>query len=315
MNYGGTLTQVLVPGKGGSLDDLVLGFDSIAGYLQKDNPYIGALIGRYGNRIAKAQFTLHGQVYRLGANDHGNSLHGGWKGFDKKLWTALPAITDSSAALTLAYDSPDGEEGYPGKLHAEVTYELLANNALQLTYTATTDKETPVNLTNHTYFNLSGGREHQILDHVVTLYADQYTAVNAALIPTGELPAVRGTPMDFTTGKPVGRDISLVPGGYDHNFVLRKSGPGPQLAARVVDPGSGRVLEMYTTEGGVQFYSGNFLDGKFKNRDGKPINQHTALCLETQHFPDSPNKPNFPTTILKPGDAYHSVTVYQVTLK
>ena len=312
INYGGTVTDLLVPDKNGQTGNVVLGYDSLGGFLQNGNPYFGCLVGRYANRIANARFTLDGKTYTLAANNNGNSLHGGIKGFDKVIWDAEP-LGDSSVKLT--YLSKDGEEGYPGNLQAEVIYTLTADNALKIEYTATTDKATPVNLTNHCYFNLSGGTDTTILDHELMLKADKYTAVNDKLIPTGENPAVSGTPMDFTTAKKVGRDIAQVPGGYDHNWVLSKSGNDLELAATLYHAASGRFMEVYTTEPGVQFYSGNFLDGTLKGRDGRNYVKHAGLCLETQHFPDSPNQPSFPNTILKPGEKYHQVTIYKFSVK
>jgi len=312
INYGGTVTDLLVPDKNGQTGNVVLGYDSLGGFLQNGNPYFGCLVGRYANRIANARFTLDGKTYTLAANNNGNSLHGGIKGFDKVIWDAEP-LGDSSVKLT--YLSKDGEEGYPGNLQAEVIYTLTADNALKIEYTATTDKATPVNLTNHCYFNLSGGTDTTILDHELMLKADKYTAVNDKLIPTGENPAVSGTPMDFTTAKKVGRDIAQVPGGYDHNWVLSKSGNDLELAATLYHAASGRFMEVYTTEPGVQFYSGNFLDGTLKGRDGRNYVKHAGLCLEAQHFPDSPNQPSFPNTILKPGEKYHQVTIYKFSVK
>jgi len=312
INYGGTVTDLLVPDKNGQPGNVVLGYDSLGGFLQSNNPYFGCLVGRYANRIANAKFTLDGKTYMLAANNNGNSLHGGIKGFDKVIWNAEP-LGDTSVKLT--YFSKDGEEGYPGNLQAEVIYTLTADNALKIEYTATTDKATPVNLTNHCYFNLSGGTDSTILDHELMLKADKYTKVNENLIPTGENPPVSGTPMDFTSAKKVGRDIAQVPGGYDHNWVLNKSGNDLELAATLYHAASGRFMEVFTTEPGVQFYSGNFLDGTLKGRDGINYVKHAGLCLETQHFPDSPNQPAFPNTILKPGEKYHQVTIYKFSVK
>jgi aldose 1-epimerase len=312
LNYGGTVTHIITPDKNGTPGDVVLGFDSLSGYLQKGNPYFGSLIGRYGNRIANAKFTLDGKTYTLAPNNDGNSLHGGIKGFDKVVWTATP-LGDSSLKLT--YDSKDGEEGYPGNLHTEVIYTLTGNNELKLDYTATTDKATPLNLTNHAYFNLSAGTDSTILDHELMLKADKYTAVNAKLIPTGKLPDVKGTPMDFTTSKKIGADIGKVPGGYDHNWVLRK-GEGLELIGALYHPGSGRYMEVFTTEPGIQFYTGNFLDGTLTGgKGGKVYVKNAGLCLETQHFPDSPNQPSFPSTILKPGETYKQTTIYKFSTK
>jgi aldose 1-epimerase len=312
LNYGGTITHLITPDKNGTAGDVVLGFDSLSGYLQAGNPYFGALIGRYGNRIANGKFTLDGKTYTLAQNNNGNSLHGGIKGFDKVVWTGSP-LGDSSLKLT--YDSKDGEEGYPGNLHAEVVYTLTGNNELKLEYTATTDKATPINLTNHAYYNLSAGADSTILDHELMLKADKYTEVNDKLIPTGKNPDVKGTPMDFTTSKKIGADIGKVPGGYDHNWVLNK-GAGLEEVAALYHAGSGRYMEVFTTEPGIQFYTGNFLDGTLKGgKGGKIYVKNAALCLETQHFPDSPNQASFPSTILKPGETYHQTTIYKFSTK
>lgn len=310
-NYGGTV----VSWKGPRSDDhdagIVIGFDSLAEYL-KNPPYFGALVGRYGNRIGRARFELDGKTYQLAANNGPNSLHGGVRGFDKRVWNPS-AVNDSLPVLALTYDSPDGEEGYPGNLKVTVTYTLSDENELIIDYAAETDRATPVNLTNHSYFNLSGDVDNTILGHSLQINADHYTPVDSTLIPTGEIKSVKGTPFDFTLSKKIGRDIGQVTGGYDHNFVLNREDSSLQPAAVLTDPGTGRKLEVFTTEPGLQFYTGNFLDGKFKNHDGKPIRFQTALCMETQHFPDSPNKPGFPATILRPGQKYHSVTKYKAT--
>jgi aldose 1-epimerase len=313
INYGGTITGILTPDKNQKMGDVVLGFDSLPGYLQKGNPYFGALIGRYGNRIAKGTFVLDKQTYHLPLNDHGNTLHGGLKGFDKVVWSATKLSGDSSLQLT--YFSKDGEQGFPGNLNVTVVYTLGSDNALQIAYSATTDKPTPINLTNHAYFNLSGGKEPTILDHELMIHADKYTAVDSLLIPTGLLPDVKGTPMDFTVAKAVGKDIGFVKGGYDHNWVLNRKGTGLEQVASVYDPGSGRLLEVFTTEPGLQFYTGNFLDSTLKGKNGWVYGQHSALCLETQHFPDGPNQPLFPNTILKPGETYKHLTKYKFSVK
>lgn len=312
-NYGGTVTSWVVPDKNGGTGNIVLGFDSLSGYLAKP-PYFGATIGRYGNRIADAKFTLDGQTYQLAANNGKNTLHGGNKGFDKVVWDATPA-TDGTPSLTLRYVSKNGEEGYPGNLTSTVKFTLTNDDELQIVYDAETDKATPVNLTNHSYFNLSGDPTTTILDHVLWIDADKYTPVDSTLIPTGELKSVKGTPFDFTTPHAIGERIAQVPGGYDHNFVLNRKGSDMQMVAWVQDSATGRKLEVYTTEPGLQFYSGNFLDGTIKNRDGKAIPKYGALCLETQHFPDSPNQPSFPSTILKPGEKYHTETKYKLTVQ
>lgn len=311
-NYGGIVTSWITPDKAGNKSNVVVGFDDLQGYLAKP-PYFGAIIGRYGNRIANAQFKLNDTTYKLAANNGKNNLHGGEKGFDKVVWDATPA-TDGTPALTLTYLSKDGEEGFPGNLKSTVKYTLTEDNELLMEYDAETDKATPVNLTNHSYFNLSGDAGKSILDHTLWVDADRYTPVDSTLIPTGELAPVNGTPFDFTSPTKIGARIAQVPGGYDHNFVLNKKGTDLGLVAYLQDSVSGRKLEVYTTEPGLQFYSGNFLDGTIKNRDGKAIQKHNALCLETQHFPDSPNQPKFPTTILKPGEKYHTVTKYKITL-
>jgi len=311
--YGGTLTSLLVPDKDGKMSDVVLGFDNGSGYLspafRKANPYFGALIGRYGNRIAKGQFTLDGKTYHVGINNNGNSLHGGNVGFNQKVWTAKPGTSAEGQTLTLSYLSKDGEEGYPGNLNVTVVYTLTADNALKIDYTATTDKATPVNLTNHAYFNLALGQRQDVLAHVVTIPADRYTVVDANLIPTGELKPVAGTPFDFRTPHAIGARIAQVPGGYDHNWVLNNP-TGQHSAATVYEPTTGRTMEVTTDEPGVQFYTGNFLNGSLTGKGGVVYGKHAGFCLETQHFPDSPNQPKFPSTILKPGETYHTTTSY-----
>lgn len=310
-NYGGTVTSFIIANKEGKPTEIVVGFDSIDQYL-KQPPYFGATIGRYGNRIGKGQFTLNGTSYQLTLNDGKNHLHGGTKGFDKQVWDVV-SYDSTSPSLTLHYLSKDGEEGYPGNLNVTVTYTLTDNNELKFDYSAETDKATPVNLTNHSYFNLSGDVSNTILNHTLMINADSYTPVDSTLITTGELAPVKGTPFDFTTPKKIGQDITKVDNSYDHNWVLNRKDTGMMKAALLSDSLSGITLEVLTTEPGLQFYSGNFLDGKFINRDGKPVNYHTALCLETQHYPDSPNKSNFPSTILEPGQKYHSETIYKVS--
>ncbi|MBI1343112.1 MAG: galactose-1-epimerase [Terrimonas sp.] len=310
INYGGAITQLITPDQEGHMGDVVTGFTSLEGYLQKGVPYFGALIGRYGNRIAQARFALDGKIYTLAGNDHGNSLHGGNKGFDKVYWNIQALPGDSSLRLT--YRSPDGEEGYPGNLDVEVVYTLTSSNGLKIDYTAKTDKATPINLTNHAYFNLSAFKDSTILGHSLMIQADDYTPVNDQLIPTGKIEPVQGGPMDFNTAKPIGKDIAAVPGGYDHNWVLRRSGTGLEKIAALFDPNSGRKMEVWTTEPGLQFYSGNFLDGSLTlTKDGTRYVQHAALCLETQHFPNSPNQPEFPSAILRPGETYRQTTIYQ----
>lgn len=315
INYGGAITRLLVPGKNGELGDVVAGFTSLDGFLQAGNPYFGALIGRYGNRIARGKFTLDGKEYTLAGNNNGNSLHGGNKGYDKVYWNIekLPGDT----ILLLTYKSKDGEEGYPGNLDVQVSYTLSSANELRIAYKATTDKATPVNLTNHAYFNLSAGKDSTILGHELWINADAYTPVNAELIPTGKIEKVTGGPMDFLAPKPIGRDIAKVEGGYDHNWVLQKAGDKAlETVASLFDPTSGRLMHVVTTEPGLQFYSGNFLDGTLTDtKNGQKYVKHAALCLETQHFPDSPNQPAFPTTILKPGETYTQLTIYKFSTK
>jgi len=311
-NYGGTVTSWMAPDRNGKKSSIVLGFENLQGYLAKP-PYFGALIGRYGNRIANGKFTLNGKTYTLATNNGKNSLHGGNKGFDKVVWDATPATGDS-ATLTLNYLSKDGEEGYPGNLNVTVKYTLTDADELEIDYTAQTDKATPVNLTNHSYFNLTGDVANTILDHTLQIDADRYTPVDTTLIPTGKLQPVAGTPFDFRQPHKIGERIDQVPGGYDHNFVLNGGGSVRRVAT-LTDTLSGRRLDVYTDQPGVQFYSGNFLDGSIKSPDGKPINKHAALCLETQHFPDSPNQPGFPSTILQPGTTYHTITKYKVSVE
>lgn len=313
INYGGTVTNIIVPDKKGTMGDVVLGYDSLSGYRQKNNPYMGCLVGRYANRIANAKFTLDGKTYNLAANNNGNTLHGGLVGFDKVVWDMKPLPGDSSLVLT--YASKDGEEGYPGNLQVEVIYTLRNDNALQIDYKATTDKPTPVNLTNHSYFNLSAGDDATVLDHEIQIEGDAYTAVNDKLIPTGVNPPVKGTPMDFTVMKKIGKDIDKVSGGYDHNWVLRDSSTQLHKAASLHHVFSGRFMEVYTTQPGIQFYTGNFLDGTLTGKENRKYIQHSGLCLETQHFPDGPNQPGFPTTILKPGETYVQQTVYKFSVK
>jgi aldose 1-epimerase len=316
--YGGAVVSLKTPDKSGQMADIVQGFDSLEGYLNPAEPYFGALIGRYGNRIGHAKFTLDGKVYNLPANDAANTLHGGTKGFDKVVWTPrqLP-----DGGLELTYTSKDGDQGFPGTLKATVVYHLTAANELRIDYSATTDKDTVVNLTNHSYWNLKGAGNGTILDHVLTLHASKFTPVDSGLIPTGELKPVAGTPFDFTKPTAVGarieqNDEQLKLGkGYDHNFILDRTGSGLSPAARVEETTTGRVMEVETTEPAVQFYTGNFLDGTLKGKGGKVYPMRAALCLETQHYPDSPNKPSFPSTELKPGQTYKTTTVYRFSIK
>ncbi len=318
-NYGAIITSIQVPDKAGKLGDVVLGYDSVEGYMNAvDKPYFGAVVGRYGNRIAKGKFELDGQTYTLSVNNGPNSLHGGIIGFDKVVWKA--DYRQDKNEIELTYHAKDKEEGYPGNLNVSVTYQLKDDNELLITYKATTDKATPVNITQHTYFNLKGEGSGDILGHELMLNADKYTPVDETLIPTGELPAVKGTPFDFTKAKAIGKDIGekneqlTFGGGYDHNWVLNRSevDKGKMiLAAKVVEPTTGRVLEVRTTESGVQFYCGNFLDGRLTGKSGKPYVHRGGFCLETQHYPDSPNQKNFPSTILKPGQEYHTQTSFR----
>lgn len=309
-NYGGIVTSFLAKDKNDSVASVVVGFDSIEPYLQS-HPYFGAIIGRYGNRIGAGKFSIGDKNYTLATNNGANHLHGGVVGFDKVIWTAAP-IVDTLPSLKLSYLSKDGEEGYPGNLQVTVTYTLTEEDGLKMQYEATTDQATPVNLTNHSYFNLTGDTKETIFNHQLQLNADAYTPVDNGLITTGEIRQVAGTPFDFRSPMPIGSRIDSVPGGYDHNYVLNNADGSLRKVAHLAEPVSGRFLEVWTTEPGVQFYSGNFLDGKFSNHTGTPVQLHTALCLETQHFPDSPNKKEFPSTILEPGKKYYTETVYKV---
>lgn len=323
-NYGGTILSLKTPDREGNVDDIVLGFNSLDEYLsdeyRKANPYFGAIIGRYGNRIAEGQFTLEGETYTLATNDGDNHLHGGQQGFDRVLWQAEPFKNDEGTGLVLHYTSEDGEEGYPGRLETQVTYTLTDDDALIVDYQAETDKATPINLTQHSYFNLKGEGSDSILDHQLMLNADTFTPVSESLIPTGELQPVEGTPFDFTQATPIGERIEQdneqlsFGGGYDHNFVLNRDNTERDdlvMAAKVWEPQSGRMLEIETTEPGIQFYSGNFLTGDLTGKSGQAYPQRSGFALETQHFPDSPNQDTFPSTILEPGETYHSRTVFR----
>jgi aldose 1-epimerase len=307
-NYGTIITELHVPDRRGELGDVVLGFDNLARYL-KGHPYFGCTVGRVANRIAKGRFTLDGQTYALAINDGPNHLHGGFKGFDKVVWKAE---RQTGAGVKFSYNSPDGEEGYPGTLAVAVTMTLTDANELRLDYLATTDKPTPVNLTNHSYFNLAG--DGDVGDHELMIAADRYTPSDSALIPTGEVKPVKGTPLDFTTPRPIGSRFAQVhtsPVGYDHNYVLNAGGKDLALAARIYGPASGRVMEVHTTQPGVQLYTANFLDGSLTGKRGVVYRQHSAFCLETQHFPDSVNQPTFPSVILRPGQTYDHTTVHK----
>jgi aldose 1-epimerase len=308
-NYGGIVTSLIVPDREGDFDDVVLGYDSLKGYL-RETPYFGAIVGRYANRIARGRFSLDGETFSLAINNGPNHLHGGLRGFDKVVWDAEEVYQEGSAGLRLSYLSPDGEEGYPGNLHVVVTYKLTADNELQIDYEAVTDKPTPVNLTHHSYFNLSGTKGGDILDHELMIDAGSFTEVDEHLIPTGELKNVEGTPFDFRKAFVIKERIEQVAGGYDHNFVLNNKGALAKVA-ELYDGNSGRIMEVYTTEPGMQFYSGNFLDGTITGKKGIIYHKHAGLCLETQHFPDSPNHPHFPNTILRPGDKYSQRTLYR----
>ncbi|MBN2167186.1 MAG: galactose mutarotase [Marinilabiliaceae bacterium] len=309
-NFGGIITSWKTPDLKGKMDNIVLGFDSLSGYT-KEVPFFGALIGRYGNRIAKGQFTLNDSTYQLATNDGFNHLHGGIIGYDKVLWNAEPINTPEAPALKLTYLSKDGEEGYPGNLNITVIY-TLKDNDLIISYEAETDKATPINLTNHAYFNLAGNGT--ILDHILTIAADKYTPVDSTLIPTGELAPVANTPFDFTSPFAIGARIDQIQGGYDHNYVLSNQSDTLHFAAELHEPISGRFISIETTEPGIQFYSGNFLDGSLKSGD-RTYEQYSGLCLETQHFPDSPNQPEFPSTILLPGEKYKTQTIIKCGVK
>lgn len=322
-NYGGAVVSLKVPDRNGALEDIVLGYDSVDGYVSNKS-YFGALIGRYGNRIGHAQFSLDGKTYTLAKNNGENSLHGGVKGFNKVVWTAKEVPAKDGQALELTYLSKDGEEGFPGNLQVRVVYTLTDSNELKIEYFATTDKKTVVNLTNHSYFNLMGVGQGMgdILGHVLMIEADKFTPVDSGLIPTGELRDVAGTPFDFREPTAIGTRIDAndeqirLGGGYDHNFVLRrKAGEGMALAARVKEPASGRILEVWTTEPGVQFYTGNFLDGSAHGKGGVAYGKRSAFCLETQHFPDSPNQQKFPSGVLNTGGHYHTTTIYKFSVE
>jgi len=316
MTYGAILVEMHAPDKRGQMADVTLGFDSLAGYESENDQYFGATVGRVANRIAKGKFALDGKEYQLAINNEPNALHGGVKrSLSKVVWQATPKETGDGPAVAFAYTSPAGEEGVPGTVAVTVTYTLTNSNELRIDYTATTDAATPLNLTNHSYWNLAGAGSGTALDHELKLAAYNYTPTDDTLIPTGQIAAVKGTPLDFTTTKRVGRDISELVDtawlGYDHNFILKeKPSAAPEFAARLTDPGSGRVMEVWTTEPGVQLYSGNFLFGQ-QGKGGKVYEKRGALCLECQHFPDSVNHPDFPTTILQPGETYRQTTVHK----
>jgi aldose 1-epimerase len=321
MTYGGIILSLEVPGRDGTLDDVVLGFDSLSAYTRDAyrtaNPYFGALIGRYGNRIDKGRFSIDGETYQLATNNGPNHLHGGREGFDQVVWDAEPFRRADTVGVTFSHTSPDGHGGYPGRLDVEVTYTLTPENELAIDYRATTTETTPVNLTQHSYFNLGGAGSGSILDHRLKIYAEAFTPVDSTLIPTGTYRPVEGTPFDFAALTPIGERIDAtnrqlgIAGGYDHNFVLARTDADTlRRAAEVYDPESGRLMTVRTTEPGLQFYSGNFLDGSFRGKRGTAYETHAGLALETQHFPDSPNQTAFPSTLLRPGETYRSRTIY-----
>src|SRR5262245_26881592 len=319
MTYGGTLVSLLAPDREGRLADVVLGFDVFAPYLD-EHPFFGALIGRYCNRIAGGRFQLNGVEYTLARNDDPNHLHGGPQGFSRVVWRAAPRTNDSAPALELTFLSRDGEEGYPGKLDVAVVYTLAADNTLRIDYQATTDRETLVNLTNHSYFNLAAAGD--VLAHEIMIPAERFLPVDRYLIPTGEWRSVHETPMDFTRPKAIGarihaddEQLRLASGGYDHTWVLDKAEGALTQAAEVYDPASGRVLEVFTTQPGVQFYTGNFLDGSFVGKGGWAYHKHEGFCLETQHFPDSPNHPDFPSVVLRPGEVYQQTSIFRFSAR
>jgi len=314
ISYGGIILSLKTPDRNGVPGDIVLGYDDLAGYL-RETPYFGAIIGRYGNRIANGRFTLDGETHTLAQNNGPNHLHGGMVGFDKVVWAAEPFAGDTAVGIVFTYTSPDGEEGYPGTLTARVTYTLTDGGALIFDYQATTNRPTPVNLTQHSYFNLAGDGSGDILGHELLIPASAYTPVDSTLIPTGEVAPVEGTPFDFRAPTAIGARIGAddpqlrFGGGYDHNFALDRPAEGMAHAARVREPRSGRTLDIWTTEPGIQFYSGNFLDGTITGKGGHVYNHRNGFCLETQHYPDSPNQPGFPSTILRPGEEYTSRTM------
>jgi aldose 1-epimerase len=317
-NYGGVVTELHVPDRNGKLGDVVLGFDTYEEYVVKGSPYFGAITGRVANRIAKGKFSLNGKTYQLAVNNAPNHLHGGVQGFDKIVWKGEPITSAEGPSVRFIYNSHDGEEGYPGNVGMVVTYTLTENNELKIDYRANTDQETPINLTNHSYFNLAGQGNGLILDHELMVAADRYTPTDSTFIPTGEIASVKGTPFNFIQPTKMGAHIKEVPGdpgGYDLNYVLNSEGKSLALAARVYEPTTGRVMEVHTTEPGVQFYTGNFLDGSLKGKDGKTYPKNAAFCLETQHFPDSVNQPTFPSTILKPRSVYSTTTVYRFSTR
>lgn len=318
MTYGGIIVSLRTPDRDGRFDDIVLGHDDVDGYVESDS-YFGALIGRYGNRIAHGRFTLDGVRHQLVVNNGHNHLHGGARGFDKVVWAATPFAESGGRGLVLEYESADGEQGYPGTVNARVTYTLTDDDEFGIEYWATTSRATPINLTQHTYWNLVGGTAEDVLAHELTIFASRFTPVDAELIPTGELAPVAGTAFDFRASRAIGARIAdddaqlRHAGGYDHNFVLDRSDGGLAHGAHLFEPRTGRAVDVYTTEPGLQFYSGNFLDGTIRGKEGRVYPHRGGLCLETQHFPDSPNQPHFPSAVLRPGEEYRSRTVYVFT--
>jgi len=319
-NYGGIVVSLKVPDRDRKFADVVLGFNDLETYL-KGHPYFGTIIGRYGNRIAKGRFSLNGVEYKLAVNNGPNHLHGGIKGFDKVVWTPAPTTTRNAASLSLTYLSKDGEEGYPGNLNVKVVYTLTNNNELRIDYSATTDKDTVINLTQHSYFNLAGEGNGDILNHQLTLKANRFLPTDATSIPTGELRSVGGSPFDFVTPHAIGERINQndqqlqFGNGYDHNWIVNGKPGRLRVAAEVYEPTSGRLMKVWTTEPGIQFYTGNFLDGTLTGKSGKPYARRSGFCLETQHYPDSPNQPTFPTTTLRKGATYNSTTIYHFLVR
>lgn len=313
--FGAAVTSIVVPDKNGEPGDVVLGFDNLSSYMD-DHPYLGVICGRFCNRIANGKFVLNNETYNLPINNGPNHLHGGPKGFFKVVWDSETLKDSAGVSLKLSYFSKDKEEGYPGNLKTSVIYTLTNDNELKISYNAVTDKATPINLTNHSYFNLAAGKAQNALSHQLTIFADRYTPVDETSIPTGVIESVKNVPgMDFTKPKTIGAEIDQVKGGYDHNYVINRSDNSLTKAAFVFEPVSGRSMEVYTTEPGVQFYSGNYLDGKFTGSGNKAYTKHYGFCLETQHFPDSPNHQNFPSTILNPGQTFNSITIYKFGVK
>ncbi len=314
-NYGGIVTSLQVPDSNGNFTDIVLGYDNLDDYIKNNSPYFGAIVGRFAGRIAKGKFTLKGVEYKLATNNGPNHLHGGIKAFDKVVWDAEQMQTDEGPALKLTYLSPDGEEGYPGNLACTVIYPLTNNNELKVSYEAETDKTTVVNFTHHSYFNLAGHNSGNILGHILMINADNFAATDDLFIPTGEIKSIKGTPLDFTKPTPIGSNIAKTNGGYEHTYVLNSSCGSLALVARAYEPKTGRVMEVFTTQPGVKLYTGNYLDGSITGKDQAVYNKHAAFCLETQHFPDSPNHSNFPSTVLVPGEKYTHLIVHKFSTR